>query len=598
MAEAESPPVGHEFKGQGLSLTPRKVAIGYSVGAGILMAYLALLNSTHTQSPMDDGYVLALAWRVIHGEIPHRDFIYVRPALTPLLHTLWFLFPERLQFQAARLGYHVWMGAVFLLPPWAVIWRSRLDVWQVFAVFSTSFMGWIFANSCFQPMPWYTVDGVLFSTLSLVAFQFAGRSRSRVGVWLCLGGAMSSCALLAKQNFALMAPAFGIAAAFLIRSRLQEFRQRFRAGLLVATGLLLPLLLLLTYLAGNSALQECWFQIHSYTDPGAAYGFGYGAYVPESTWDAAAVCFFALLGGLVGGGAPLGTSWGVLERVARILAFPLFFASLAQGVPLLGNGLPYSRTMLLRFAAFLLANFARKALSRRSQETKKASEWDGTGWFCSGAILTAWSSSISYGYTVPNLGYAPVGCALAYVLVQSEFKPFLRRGLTVWMGLILAFTYRQLVLQDEAQVGAGFQKGDPHSDLSLLYPKFGPTLTTHPLTFERYQNLKGLSEALGRKFASRPTVVYPEFPLYYFLSGRRNPMAVDWWYPNEIEVRRDRLKERFLAIKPIVFLEVNPGRAGCEEPKYDGPLTDRGHWIIAHGRLLQKQGTFCAYEIL
>src|SRR5437870_11810474 len=37
-------------------------------------------------NPTDDGWVLAMSRRILDGEVPHRDFLLDRPALSPLLH--------------------------------------------------------------------------------------------------------------------------------------------------------------------------------------------------------------------------------------------------------------------------------------------------------------------------------------------------------------------------------------------------------------------------------------------------------------------------------------------------------------------------------
>src|SRR5206468_857052 len=37
-------------------------------------------------NPTDDGFVLAYSRRILLGQVPHRDFIMIRPALSPLLH--------------------------------------------------------------------------------------------------------------------------------------------------------------------------------------------------------------------------------------------------------------------------------------------------------------------------------------------------------------------------------------------------------------------------------------------------------------------------------------------------------------------------------
>src|ERR1035437_1441824 len=84
----------------------------FLLGLG-LVAVLAGFNLFYGYHPSDDGFVLGFAWRVWNGEIPHRDFITIRPPLTPLIHQVWMLFPQQFQFPAARAGFYLWMGAIW-----------------------------------------------------------------------------------------------------------------------------------------------------------------------------------------------------------------------------------------------------------------------------------------------------------------------------------------------------------------------------------------------------------------------------------------------------------------------------------------------------
>src|SRR5919199_1494999 len=46
-----------------------------------------LLFSWRGFAPVDDGFTLAYSRRILEGQIPHRDFIIIRPFLSPLIHT-------------------------------------------------------------------------------------------------------------------------------------------------------------------------------------------------------------------------------------------------------------------------------------------------------------------------------------------------------------------------------------------------------------------------------------------------------------------------------------------------------------------------------
>lgn len=73
----------------------------------IVLAVAAhLVFSWRGFNPTDEGIVLAGARRILAGQIPHRDFIFIRPALSMVLHL-----PE------------VALGGQY------VIWLSRLSFW-------------------------------------------------------------------------------------------------------------------------------------------------------------------------------------------------------------------------------------------------------------------------------------------------------------------------------------------------------------------------------------------------------------------------------------------------------------------------------------
>src|SRR5688500_14762311 len=61
-------------------------------------------------NPTDDGWLPAVARRLVEGEVPHRDFIFVRPVLSALL----------------QVPLVVWGGD-------HVVWLSRLWGWLTLA---------------------------------------------------------------------------------------------------------------------------------------------------------------------------------------------------------------------------------------------------------------------------------------------------------------------------------------------------------------------------------------------------------------------------------------------------------------------------------
>ena len=54
-------------------------------------------------NPTDDGFTLAYSRRLLEGQVPHRDFILLRPALSPLLHVPVVALGEAYTFWLSRL---------------------------------------------------------------------------------------------------------------------------------------------------------------------------------------------------------------------------------------------------------------------------------------------------------------------------------------------------------------------------------------------------------------------------------------------------------------------------------------------------------------
>ncbi len=172
--------------------------------ASLLCLFLAalaahVLFSWMGFSPADDGLVLAGSRRLLQGEIPHRDFIAIRPVGSQLLHL-----PALL------------VGGAYTL------WVSRLVVWFEIAVIAWTWPGiihrflkihvprWeyqrhalvVFALTAnlFPVMPWPAVDGLFLLSLGLVLCL--GQSRTRRMLGYALVGAAGVC----EPAFLPMAP--------------------------------------------------------------------------------------------------------------------------------------------------------------------------------------------------------------------------------------------------------------------------------------------------------------------------------------------------------------------------------------------------------
>ena len=74
-----------------------------------------LIFSKYGFNPTDDGHVLAHAKRILNGEIPHRDFISIRPAMSSFLHSIEIIiFPTEKIFYYSRFVVIIFFFLLFL----------------------------------------------------------------------------------------------------------------------------------------------------------------------------------------------------------------------------------------------------------------------------------------------------------------------------------------------------------------------------------------------------------------------------------------------------------------------------------------------------
>jgi len=191
-----------------------------------------------------------------------------------------------------------------------------------------------------------------------------------------------------------------------------------------------------------------------------------------------------------------------------------------------------------------------------------------------GAFLIAWSASISWVYTTPLVGFAPLGMA-AWFIVQP-FGPCQRTLSWSAGALALALCAASIIIAAWT---------DQTLDLADVYPRFGHVLTNQ----SRYRQFVALKATLDIVLArSRgPVVIIPGEPIVYFLHDLRNPTPVDWWLPSEYLGGAQKVKEAFTAKRPVVILARDP-QGGLEA----GIETELTTWIVEQYRTVERIGTY------
>mgnify|MGYP001591199431 FL=1 len=447
--------------------------------------------------PTDEGYMLSGSRRILDGEIPHRDYISLRPVGTQILHAHLLL----------------WAGE-------NLIWWSRLLTWFEVAAttwlwiliarhFSTEFqcarrrlivaaIAFLAATNSFPIMPWNTYDALFFLSLGIVLHLFQPRLS-----WL--GMIFIGMSTIFRQNYVFPIPLLLLALGELFR---------LRSWILVA----LPGTFYLAAMAATGGLHDMVVQMTSHK----------GSLVPALLPFLGFTMPF-LQGLLIGGAAAVA---GNSKRPTIRL-----FGNLLHALALLYSAfiLPFTDTeSSMGWFLFGVLILALPFLFRLSTSLFR---------FLSLVLIMGWGAAISEGHPQPSLIASALVIALAACMMELERKrtgsgvPVFRRAIVLSLLVSLYAFHRGRVAQINCDLNAEYlthELGDALPGARLI--------RTNPNTHAFLSDLTRLTDSLrvsGRRYA-----VVPECTQFWVTSPQRNPLSTDW--PIDPELRGEALMKRVL----------------------------------------------------
>lgn len=164
---------------------------------------------------IDSGWMTAMSWRIFNGETPYKDFIYIKPFLTPYLHTIPLYFiPHNYIVIFER------FFALFLI--WGASYLSTLIINKLHPLKSIHIDKFLFALTVFvfalnirELMPWYDYDALFFYTFGI---YLVFNKESLLNCFL--GATFIALAALAKQSY-LFIPIFIFLGAIFLKNKKQ-----------------------------------------------------------------------------------------------------------------------------------------------------------------------------------------------------------------------------------------------------------------------------------------------------------------------------------------------------------------------------------------
>lgn len=512
-AEAQPQSFGEHF-----SPFPRISAL-WLTGALVLLATACHILYSHLGfNPTDDGLQLAFARRILNGEVPHRDFISVRPALS----------------------YYVWAPALALFGD-NVLLLSRLVVWLQWAGM-TAIWTWLFVRALpsksfapaeviaaggiafvtsvhiFPVMPWHTTDGLALASLGLLLSSSLALKRWRALGWFPIG-----LAPLCKQSFA---------PAAVLLLLLSPDRKRWQAWAVAA----LPALLYACGLIMAGAGNDAWEQLTSNRNFFAAALFSFPAAYPP---------FFGVMA--------LATAWVLMrDRLERTALYsPLsILAAVSFGVlpPIGFHLLPapllasiHLFAVLLGFAVGLSARqlFSHFALPEPLTPTSPEQRT-----FVWQAVILGWGTAISVAVNYPALAGGLLWLA-AFAVFYSDWQKLVkqptRRFAVVMIAAIVMALEFHYFRTHRIYREAPASRLTHNLDDAL---RGGKGIRTNKELVSMLSNLSNLARRCSDR--QRPYAILPDCSAWWICVADRNPLPVVW--DNEVELSSEKLLQRAISV--------------------------------------------------
>lgn len=499
----------------------------------VVLAVIVFVSFDYVESEgfssTDEGVVLAQSWRVVNGEIPHADFVSIRPAGSAYLHAINFIFPGALVANARWFVlFQFFMIAlvfsIFLIKELEK--KNSIKVHPI-AFFSLLCAGFTITVLNYNLYSWTTIDAVFWSIMALPLLFSESKYKIAIGL-MFLGFAA-----LSRQTFALV-----VTIAYL--HFLWNFRKQFLKMIPVYLVGALPFILYLIMLLSNSAIEDFVSQMTGRTEFFQTAILQYvKKFISSYSTPINIICvglsivlYFKRKSGMLKNF----TDKGYHNIVVFIISVPILTLIIRQftideiDIYQLPFSFFFSALALLIFHYILYPKNFRLKLVALS------------------IILIAWLSSISLGDNAPVFSSGPLFLVILVLLAdiysfnkeQNKTILFLTNKYFI---LVLSVAIFSLGLVSQQKINYRDNSKDLLvSGLRNASEDFGD-ISTNPSMNLYYNDLVEVYNSL--ESAENNTVVFPHNAMFYPLMKTQNPMSLDWLIANEYIGQEDRVEKDF-----------------------------------------------------
>ncbi len=472
----------------------------------------------------DEGYLLSLGQRVASGDRPYIDFYFLRTPLSIYIQAgLIEIFGDSYTVLASRIFWAVQIGVLALLL--STVYRKFVSAMELFFLLVATYI----ILGLLVSFPWYNTDAAFFAGLAVVLFYHQ---------YLFWAGMAIGLAFLTKQGYGLMLPLF-LAIAGIIQWRFRRIRLiGWRIVIRLCLGAALPVLIYVIYLLFNRGLGR--FIENVLLLPPKSSGVGITFTLFQNNLDA------------------------LLYSIPIILAIIIvFLAPIQKRVWMIAGGVCFAVAVFLMFKTdqyyvfnIVMMNYAVAAIAiiMAAKGTIREDQVP-IGKILSAMIMAAVAQYIA-GYNYGGLAFVYVGAGISicftYLVVRAEIHgghgKLISIGLLSIILAIGAYHKHNAVYRDEKR--------------TLLTSEFTlPKLKGIKSTERNVRQIEGMISIINQ-YTSKGDYIYvfPDLPVLYYLTDRKNPTPVEWPFFRELtgEIIVEMLDSLQSRMPKIVLLEMYP----------------------------------------
>lgn len=474
---------------------------------------------------MDEGYLQSLAARVLDGELPYRDFYFFRTPLSIYIQAgmIWLL-GSHYTILAARI-FCVAQTTTLVLLVSSVYFRLAGKL-QLLLLLAAGYL----VGTLMLDFPWYTYDGVFFAVIGLVMYH--RRNFFLFGLAVFLAG-------LSKQNFVgllVLVPVLSFLAGLLRKDLvLMNARQALR----FFSGFALPALFYGGFLLATHRVESFFQNVIFLPRECSRVTLAFTLFQNHAdAFTKVLALVFAV----------------IMLFYASRERWLLYVGAAIAGAVFLDKmwNLTYEYSYAMVYLSYTVAVLV-------LLEVTKAERFGGVGeddtlavWKAfTVALIIQYLSGFNYGGLIFSHIGAGVSVPLA-VLLLSRMRGSSRFRLPVYVLLAAVIL-----------VGVHLKTRYVYHDASL------PNLTkefSHPMLKGIYSSPanvdifeKILATVSKYSEPGEPIFVFPDHPALYFLTGRRNPTPIEWYYHAEYNAAllNEAVKDLRRTPPKVVFVPVS-----------------------------------------